>query len=98
MTTTRERTTTDALAPVREALLRRAREDAQRLLADADQAAAATLAAARHEAAEIRAAARAQGEADAGSVLAGERARLRRRARAMTLGAQGAAYEQLREG
>lgn len=96
MTTTDAPAPTDTLAPVREALLRRAHDYAARLLAEAAAAAAEQEASARREAEAIRAMARAQGEADAAAVLADERARARRRARAVVLEAQGAAYERLR--
>lgn len=84
------------LAPVREALLTRARADADRTLADADADVAAILARAQSEADAIRAEARAQGESDAAAVLAAERARVRRRSRAVVLAAQREAYDELR--
>ncbi len=77
-------------------MLARARAEAQRLLAHADADAEATLAAAQREADDIRGAARAEGESDAAAVLAAERARVRRQARAVVLAAQRKAYDQLR--
>lgn len=85
-----------ALAPVRAALLDRARADAARLLADADDDARRALQAARAEAARVVAAARAQGEADAEEAVAGQRARARTQGRALTLQARRSAYESLR--
>lgn len=86
----------DPLDPVREALLTRARAEADRLLAEADEEASGTIARAMVDADGIRGAARAQGEADAAGVLVSERARARRRARAAVLAAQHDAYEELR--
>lgn len=86
----------DPLRPVGAALLARARADAERVLADADAEAAEVVARAETEAEAIRAEARAQGEADAAGVLATERARARRQARAVILLAQREALEGLR--
>jgi vacuolar-type H+-ATPase subunit E/Vma4 len=86
----------DPLLPVRQALLARAGADAERLLADADADADAILTRARREAATIRAEARAQGEADAAQLLAAERARGHRRARAVVLAAERESYDELR--
>lgn len=73
-----------------------ARADAERVLADGDADAAATLAAARSEANVILEAARAEGESDAAVVLSAKRARDRRQARALALVAQREAYDNLR--
>ena len=89
-------TVSDPLAPVREALLTRARADADRTLAEADADAAAILSRARGEAEAIHAEARAQGESDAAAVLVAERARVRRQARTVVLAAQRDAYDELR--
>jgi vacuolar-type H+-ATPase subunit E/Vma4 len=86
----------DPLLPVRQALLARAASEAERLLAEADADAGAILIRARREADAIRAEARAEGEADAAQLLAAERARGRRRARAVVLGAERESYDELR--
>lgn len=86
----------DALAPVRDGLLGRARADADATVAAADAEAAVTLAGARTLAASIREEARARGERDAAALEERERARARREARSTVLQAQRAAYEQLR--
>ena len=86
----------DPLAPVREELLARARAQAEREVAAADAEAAATLAAAQSEADAIHDAARAEGESNAAAVLAVERSRARRQARAVILAAQRQAYDELR--
>jgi len=86
----------DPLAPARTALLDEARKDAGDLLADADAAAAATVAAAREEADAILAEARARGVADGAILLAAERARTARDARAVVLAERRAAYDRLR--
>lgn len=88
--------TVDSLTPVREQLLAHARADAERVLADSDADVAATLAAARSEANAILEAARAEGESDAAVLLSAKRARDRRQARALVLGAQREAYDNLR--
>jgi hypothetical protein len=85
-----------ALAPVREALLVRARADRDAVLTRADAQAAAVLAAARERAAALIAAARAEGEQDAAALGARYRARAQRDARAAVLRAQAAAYDELR--
>lgn len=66
------------------------------MVAAAEAEAGATLAAAQREADAIRAAARAEGESDAAALLATERARVRRQARAVILAAQCEAYNGLR--
>jgi hypothetical protein len=83
------------LLPVREFLLRRARDDAAAIVAAATRDAAATTAAARRRAAETLAAARSAGEAD-GAVAAGERrARMHRQARRIVQAARRDAYHLL---
>lgn len=86
----------DALAPVRDALLTRARMEADALVAGAEAEAEAALGRARQEAEDLRALARAQGEADAEAVLVSARTRSRRRARARVLAAQRELYDELR--
>jgi len=76
--------------------LARAQADAERVLAEADADAAATLAAARSEADAILDAARAAGESDAATVLSAKRAQVRRQARALVLAARREAYDELR--
>jgi cell division septum initiation protein DivIVA len=97
MTIAPSRTPTDAIAPVREALLARAREDAAATLRAAEAAAEDLLANARAEADRIGAQARATGEADAAAARAAGLARAHRAARALMLGEQRAAYAALRE-
>lgn len=87
---------TAALAPLREALLRRAEADAGRTLAQARRAAAEIVGAAELQAAESAEQARARGAAEAAEVLAAERARTRRAVRSAELAARAAAYERLR--
>lgn len=88
--------TVEPLTVVRERLLRQAREDGRRIRAEAEAAAASTLARAEQEATEILEAARTQGEADARAVHARERTRVRRQARSVVLHAQHEAYLSLR--
>jgi hypothetical protein len=85
-----------ALDPVRSALLRAARSDADAVVADAVRDAAAVLAGARSRAAAVLAAAAAEGRADAASRAARERARARRDRRTAELTAWSAAREELR--
>ncbi|HEY8474223.1 MAG TPA: hypothetical protein VIL37_16510 [Natronosporangium sp.] len=85
-----------ALRPVRAALLAAARADAGRIVAEAEQAAAATLAQGRAAADRIRTEARAQGTASGQAVAAAARRRARRAARARVMLARREAYEQLR--
>lgn len=85
-----------ALEPVRDALLRQARSDAEAELLAADTAARTRLEAARAEARRITDDARSQGEADAAMMLGRDRAQARRRAHASVLAAQQGAYEGLR--
>ena len=83
------------LAPVRRALLDLARRDAARTLALADADAAAVLRRADDEVERLRKAARAEAAEDAAQLLAREKARHDREARATELRARGAAYEAL---
>jgi hypothetical protein len=96
VTATTPRAPAAALAPVRAGLLARAHADADAALAEADADADSALAEARQQAAAILADARARGERDAAVAEARERARARREARSTVLGAQRAAYEELR--
>ncbi|MGH8866428.1 MAG: V-type ATP synthase subunit E family protein [Actinomycetes bacterium] len=96
MTALDPETAVDPLDPVRGSLLARAHADADAIRAEAESDAAALGAEAERESAAILAEARAQGEADAAVVLGAERARARRQARAVVLGAQREAYEALR--
>jgi vacuolar-type H+-ATPase subunit E/Vma4 len=86
---------TDALAPVREALLGLARRDADRVLAVADADARSTLARAAGEVEQITTTARAEAAYDAAELMAAERARAGRESRAVELRAQRAAYDAL---
>jgi vacuolar-type H+-ATPase subunit E/Vma4 len=86
----------EALAPLGTALLARARADGDAELAAADAEADAVLAAARAEADAVLAEAEAQGERDAAAVTVGEVTHARRQSRATVLGAQRAAFEELR--
>ena len=85
-----------ALAPVRAALLRRDREDAAGITAEARRQAEAALARARSEASAQLASAREAGRAQAVPLAAALRSRGRRGARAAVLNAQHDAYEELR--
>jgi hypothetical protein len=85
-----------ALAPVREALLARARADADRIRVEGSASAARVLSAAGELADRILTDARREGEAAAATALAAERARIRRQARATVLAARREAYEHLR--
>jgi len=88
---------TDPLAPLREALLARARSDAAATVARADSSARAVLAAARAEADAIVADARAKGAAEAEAVVAAEQARASRAAREVVMAARRRAYDDLRD-
>jgi vacuolar-type H+-ATPase subunit E/Vma4 len=88
---------TDALAPVRQALLRQAREEADETRASAEREAQEVLARAHAEADEVRRQARADGERDAQDLRAEQQARARRRARAIVLQAQQETLERLTE-
>ncbi|AHH97508.1 hypothetical protein [Kutzneria albida] len=87
---------TDELMPVQEALLRGARADAARTLAEAETSAQDRIAEAERVADEILAEARGQGERDAATALAAERARARRTAHGIVLSAQREIYDKLR--
>jgi vacuolar-type H+-ATPase subunit E/Vma4 len=87
----------DALAPVRDALLARARAEARRLRGEAAAEADAELAKTRRQAAAILAEAREQGERDGAAIAAAAEARARRQARGSVLAAQRRAYETLRQ-
>ncbi len=88
----------ESLEPLRAALLAQATAEADRIRADAEADARRRLDAARHEAGQLVAEARARGEAEAGWILATEEASARRDARAVVLAAQREAWERLREG
>lgn len=85
----------EALAPVREALLALARRDAQAVIAEADADASATLAEAARQAEQIRSAAQSEAATAAAALLAVEQARINRESRAVELRARRAAYEEL---
>lgn len=87
----------DALAPLREALLARARAEGDRIRAAAAAEGARLEASAAEEADRLLATARSQGEADAAALLAVDRAWTRHSARAILLTAQRGAYDELRE-
>ncbi|MFZ5869268.1 MAG: V-type ATP synthase subunit E family protein [Actinomycetota bacterium] len=91
-----ETRTADPLAPVRAALVDRAREDAANEVERARQEAREILARARREADAIRAEARAQGEVDAEALLVAARLRARRHARAVVLRARRDVYDEAR--
>jgi vacuolar-type H+-ATPase subunit E/Vma4 len=80
---------------VRDALLAGARQEASALLAEADAESAARVREAEQQGEEIRDRARAEGEADARTVLVAERARARRQARAVVLAAQSEVRDEL---
>ena len=86
----------DALEPLRAALLARARAEANLVREAAEHDASQVLAAARAEAEALLADARGRGAADAAALDAVEEARRRRAARGVVLGAQRAAYDELR--
>ncbi|MEU8875949.1 hypothetical protein AB0D24_33320 [Streptomyces javensis] len=85
-----------ALAPVRAALLRTARDEAQGLLERADREAAALLGEARATARSLLEEGSRQGEQDGAAAARTIRAGARRAARARTLAARREAYEELR--
>lgn len=88
---------TDPLAPVRDFLLARARDDAERRRGDAAAEADAVLAQARQQAAAILAEAAEQGAAKGAEVTAAAQAAAARRTRGLLLAAQRQAYEALRQ-
>jgi vacuolar-type H+-ATPase subunit E/Vma4 len=85
-----------ALEPLRGALLARARAEADGLRAAAQADGERTVARGRGEAEALLADARMRGEAEGAELLAAEQTAARRSARAALLGAQRAAYEDLR--
>lgn len=85
-----------ALEPVREALLAGAGAEADRLRAAAQADGERAIAEARDTVADLLAAARAKGEAEGAELLAAEQTAVGRATRAALLGAQRAAYEELR--
>lgn len=91
-----DRSQSAGVAPVAEFLLRRARQEAERIRARAAADSGIVLARAREDAAAILADARAAGTAEATAFAAADLTRARRRARAIVLGAQREAYEELR--
>ncbi|MGZ8741909.1 MAG: hypothetical protein ACXWXO_03200 [Nocardioides sp.] len=90
-------TATDALGPVRAALLARARADAAAEVSRAKGEARATVQEAAGRADAVRQEARVRGEADAHAVLVAMRARSRREARSVVLGAQSEVVVALRD-
>jgi vacuolar-type H+-ATPase subunit E/Vma4 len=95
--TTLAATDTDALGPVRAALLARARADAAAEVSRAEEEARATVQEAERLADAVRQEARARGEADAHAVMVAMRARSRREARSVVLGAQSEVVAALRD-
>lgn len=83
------------LAPVREALLGIARDDAGAALAEADREAAELLASADAEAAELLGRARARSAEDAAELVAAEHSRMLRESRSFELAARRSAYDAL---
>ncbi|MEU8233249.1 hypothetical protein AB0C12_27020 [Actinoplanes sp. NPDC048967] len=96
MTPRADESLSEALTPVRTAVLTAARQEADLRVAQARAQAAEALTAAGSRAEEIIAAARDAGRADAEAGYATEQSRARRTARARTLRARRDAYEQLR--
>lgn len=93
--TSQPATSSDHLAPLRDALLNRARQKAAATVAAADEVARATLAEARADAETLLAEARALGEQEADTVLDAQRAQAVRQARAVVLGARRAVFDDL---
>ena len=87
--------TTDALAPVREALLAAAERDVRHLRTSSAEAARRTVDEAATRAERLRAQARIQGAADAAAAMVAQRARAGQRARAVVLRAQREEYDAL---
>jgi vacuolar-type H+-ATPase subunit E/Vma4 len=85
----------DSLGPVRERMLRSARIEADRILAEAHSQAASILRQARRSAEEAVEQAGAQGQADSVPAAAAERSRGREQARSIALGARREAHEEL---
>ncbi len=90
-------TDTDSLAPLRRALLDAAVHDAAAIRAEAEAEAARLRAEAAERAASILAEARARGEAEGSARVAAQRSGARREARTVTLEAQRAAYDRVRD-
>lgn len=86
----------DPLEPLRAALLRAARRDAEADIGAAEDERRRTLAEAHAQAERIRAEARTEGERDAEQLSLDQRARSRRRARATVLAEQSRALDALR--
>jgi regulator of protease activity HflC (stomatin/prohibitin superfamily) len=86
----------DPLAPLRTALIDRARAEGARVLAEAYEEERQAMAAARDEAATLLARARADGEAQAAALLALDAAGARQQARSLVLRAEREAYDELR--
>lgn len=86
-----------ALAPLRAALLARARASADELRADAEREARETVAAAEAQAAAVLADARAHGAADAANLLAAQRGQAHRAQRAAALAVQSEVYRELQQ-
>ncbi|MFC0530519.1 V-type ATP synthase subunit E family protein [Phytohabitans kaempferiae] len=85
------------LAPVRAALLARAREEADQIRERSEVDARDAVTAATMEADHIRQHAHAEGEAHAATAVAAARSQAREQARALVLGARREAYERLRD-
>jgi vacuolar-type H+-ATPase subunit E/Vma4 len=86
----------ESLGPVREYMLRRARLEADRILAEAHSQAASILRQARRSADDAVEQATASGQADSVSAAAAERSRGREQALSIVLGARREAHEELR--
>lgn len=86
----------DAIAPLRAELLRTARHEAGQVRSQAEEDAARHLAAARRTAAELLAAARADGLAHAATDDKADRVRVQREARRLVLAARRDALDELR--
>jgi len=86
-----------ALAPTREAMLSRARQRADEIIAEAHRRAAETVARARQQANDEIAQAQRDGQAQADSLAAAERGKARRDARSIVLTAQREACDELRD-
>jgi vacuolar-type H+-ATPase subunit E/Vma4 len=87
---------TDALDPVRRALVAAARSEAERIRSHASQTARDLVRRAQAQASEIRSQARARGAAESAELIAAQRSRAARQARAIVLAAERAEYEALR--
>jgi hypothetical protein len=87
----------DPLAPLRTALIDRARAEAARILSSAEAEERQAMAAARDEASALMARARADGEAEAAALRAADAAGTRQQARGLVLSAEREAYDALRQ-